>query len=122
VYRDHITKVASDLGLVAKRGDDFFSSHHVMSDIWRAIWFSQVIVADCTARNPNVFYEIGVAHTIGKPVILITQNDDDVPFDLRAISYIKYEFKPRGMEVFEARLRSTIQTVLLEQRPKSAYG
>jgi hypothetical protein len=121
VYRDHITRVTSALGLVAKRGDDFFSAHHVMSDIWRAIWYSQVIVADCTTKNPNVFYEIGVAHAIGRPVVLITQNDDDVPFDLRSTRYIKYEFKPRGMEIFESRLKSTIQTILIEQQPTSPY-
>jgi len=121
VYRDHITNVTSALGLVAKRGDDFFSAHHVMSDIWRAIWHSRLIVADCTTKNPNVFYEIGVAHTIGKPVVLITQNDDDVPFDLRSTRYIKYEFKPRGMEIFESRLKSTIQTILTERQPTSPY-
>jgi hypothetical protein len=119
VYRDHITNVTSALGLVAKRGDDFFSAHHVMSDIWRAIWHSRVIIADCTTKNANVFYEIGVAHTLGKPVILITQNDDDVPFDLRSTRYIKYEFRPRGMEIFEARLKSTIQAVLTGQQPTS---
>jgi hypothetical protein len=121
VYRDHITNVTSALGLVAKRGDDFFSVHHVMSDIWRAIWHARVIIADCTTKNPNVFYEIGVAHTIGKPVALITQNDDDVPFDLRSTRYIKYEFKPRGMEIFESRLKSTIQTILSDQQPASPY-
>jgi len=121
VYTDHIKKVADSLSLIAKRGDDFFSAHHVMADIWQAIWFSRVIVADCTGKNPNVFYEIGVAHTIGRPVILITQNDDDVPFDLRAIRYLKYKFTPRGMEEFEARLAATLRTVLNDQRPSSPY-
>ena len=121
VYLDHITNVTSALDLVVKRGDDFFSAHHIMSDIWRAIWHSRVIIADCTTKNPNVFYEIGVAHTIGKPVVLITQNDDDVPFDLRSTRYIKYAFNPRGMKTFESRLKSTIQTILTDQQPASPY-
>ena len=119
VYRDHIVKVTSALGLVAKRADDFFSVEHVVSDIWRAIWHSRAIIADCTTKNANVFYEIGVAHAIGRPVILITQTDDDVPFDLRSTRYIKYEFKPRGMKVFESRLKSTLETILSDRAPGS---
>src|SRR5262249_12547919 len=81
VWKDHIKKVVSALNLVAKRADDFFTSHAVMEDIWGAICDAKVIIADCTGRNPNVFYEIGIAHTIGKPVVLTTQNREDVPFD-----------------------------------------
>jgi hypothetical protein len=44
---------------------------------------SRVVICDCTGRNPNVFYEIGIAHTLGREVILITQNPEDIPFDLR---------------------------------------
>ena len=121
VYRDHIVKVADSLGLKAKRGDDFFSTDHVMADIWRAIWFSKAIIADCTSKNPNVFYEIGVAHTIGRPVILITQNNDDVPFDLRDIRFIKYEFTPRGMAAFEATLKETLSAIVQDLEPSSPY-
>ena len=84
-----------------------------MSDIWNAIYDARLIIADCTNRNPNVFYEIGVAHAIGQKVILITQNKDDVPFDLRHLRFIDYEYTPRGMREFESRLKQTIQTELL---------
>jgi len=53
---------------------------------------------------------------IGKPVILITQNNEDVPFDVRHMRYIQYSYTPRGMLEFEKRLAETIKTVLqLEQ-------
>jgi hypothetical protein len=116
VYEDHILNVTNSLKLVAKRADDFFGAHHIMSDVWEAINAARVIIADCTGRNPNVFYEIGVAHTLGRTVILITQNGTDVPFDLQAIRYIQYEYTPRGMSVFE---KSLAQTLKAELEPES---
>jgi hypothetical protein len=59
-----------------------------------------------------VFYEIGMAHTVGKPVILTTQNETDVPFDLRSIRYIHYRYTPPGMKEFEERLAKTIAGLL----------
>lgn len=112
VYDDHLKKVTSELKLSAARADDFFSAHSVMADVWSGIFFAKVIIADCTGRNPNVFYEIGLAHALGKPVILITQEAEDVPFDVRHIRYIQYTFTPRGMGDFEKTLGETLRTVL----------
>ena len=112
IYEDHILNVTNSLNLVAKRADDFFGAHHIMSDVWEAINSARVIIADCTGRNPNVFYEIGVAHTLGRTVILITQNGTDVPFDLQAIRFIQYEYTPRGMTVFEKSLEQTLKLEL----------
>lgn len=112
VYQDHIVKVTESLNLKVARGDDFFSTHSIMIDIWNAICAARLIVADCTNRNPNVFYEIGLAHTIGKNVVLITQNKDDVPFDLRHLRFIDYVYTPRGMIEFENRLKQTIMNDL----------
>ena len=104
VYEDHIIASARELGLLAARGDNFFTSHSVMGDIRIPIMSARAVIADCTGRNPNVFYEIGLAHAVGKPVILITQNNDDVPFDIRHLRYIQYDYTPRGMHIFEKRL------------------
>jgi hypothetical protein len=109
VWEDHIKKVVEAMGLTVKRADDFFTAHSIMADVWDAICGTRVIIADCTGRNPNVFYEIGVAHTIGKPVILTTQSADDVPFDLRHLRYIEYEYTPPGMGRFEATLTETLR-------------
>ena len=112
VYEDHIVNVANSLNLVAKRADDFFGAHHIMSDVWEAINAARVLIADCTGRNPNVFYEIGVAHTLGRTVILITQDSADVPFDLQSIRYLLYEYTPRGMAAFEKALAETLKKEL----------
>ena len=53
-----------------------------MDVIWESINRARIVIADTTTRNPNVFYEIGICHTLGKDVILITQDSEDVPFDL----------------------------------------
>lgn len=109
VYEDHIKPVTQELDLTVARADDFFTADSIVRDIWYAINACRIIVADCTGRNPNVFYEIGIAHTLGKPVILIAQTIDDIPFDLRHLRTIVYEFNPRGMQQFEEALRSTLQ-------------
>jgi hypothetical protein len=110
VYEDHIKKICSGSGLTVARADDFFAAESVISDIWSAIVNCQIVIADCTGRNPNVFYEIGIAHTIGRPTILITQNIEDVPFDLRHIRCIVYSYTPRGMNTFNENLSRTLET------------
>jgi hypothetical protein len=112
IWEDHIKNVAQSLDLKVKRGNDFFTAHSVMSDVWNAIGQARVIIADCTGRNPNVFYEIGLAHAIGKLVVLITQNTDDIPFDVGDIRHITYEHTPRGMQSFEEALIKTLKTEL----------
>jgi len=112
VYDDHIRSAAQKLNLTVARGDDFFTASSIVSDIWNAMNSCRIVIADCTGRNPNVFYEIGMAHTLGKPVIFISQNKDDIPFDIQYIRYILYEFTPRGMSEFEKSLISTIENQL----------
>jgi hypothetical protein len=111
VFQDHIRPVAAQVGWTVGRADDFFSANSVVREIWSAICNAKVIVADCTGRNANVFYEIGLAHAIGTPTILISQNLDDVPFDLRHLRAILYEYTPRGMRAFESALAATFEAV-----------
>lgn len=112
VFNDHVKVVAESLGLTSARADDFFSTESIVQDIWSAMHFAEVIVADCTSRNPNVFYEIGIGHTLGRETILITQSIDDIPFDLRHLRVIIYKFTPRGMRDFEEELHRTIKAHL----------
>jgi hypothetical protein len=109
VYEDHIKKVVKQLGLTVARADDFFAASAVISDIWNSIYAAKVIIADCTGRNPNVFYEIGIAHTLGKSVVLVARSAEDIPFDVQHLRALIYEYTPRGMEQFETKLQATIQ-------------
>lgn len=108
VYENHLSRVARDLKLSIRRADNFSGAHSIMKDIWNAIVGSKICIADCTGRNPNVFYEIGIAHTVGRPVVLITQTVEDIPFDLGYVRHIVYELTPQGMKKFEDTLRSTL--------------
>lgn len=108
VYFDHILNVCSKIGYECKRADDIFASSNIVNDIFSMIHNSEVIICDCTGKNANVFYELGVAHAMGKNVICITQNEADIPFDISQIRYIKYDYTPRGMIIFEDLLEKYI--------------
>jgi hypothetical protein len=112
VYDDHIRVTVESLHLTVARADDFFTTHAIMSDIWNSIWSARALIADCTGRNPNVFYELGMAHTVGRPVVIISQSENDVPFDIRHLRYLPYEYTPRGMKLFEANLAETLRVTL----------
>lgn len=112
VYDDHIKKVVKEANLECKRADDIFGNTAIIEDVWKNINEARIVIADLTGKNPNVFYEVGIAHTIGKDVILITQNIDDVPFDLRHLRHIQYQYTPRGMELFEQQLKNTLVNLL----------
>jgi len=83
-----------------------------MQSVWEGINRARLIIADLTGRNPNVFYELGIAHTLGKPVIMLTQSMDYVPFDLRHLRCIVYQYKPGSIEKFESALKRTVRRVL----------
>jgi hypothetical protein len=88
IYEPAIRKA----GLRAVRADaDMFATGKIMDQVWAGINAAKVLVAELTSRNPNVFYELGIAHALKKPVVLISSNEGDVPFDVRHIRVIYYD-------------------------------
>jgi hypothetical protein len=65
------------------RADEIWENPAIIQYILTLIEKSFVVFCDCSGRNPNVFYEIGISHSLGREVVLITQADEDIPFDLR---------------------------------------
>ena len=108
VYQNHISKLGEELGLVVKRADDIISAAPFMEKVWDGICAAELIIADCTQKNPNVFYEIGMAHTVGKKVVLITRSEDDIPSDIKHYDYIPYVYDPEGTELLIEKLRNFI--------------
>ncbi len=90
VYDEHLVPVLGRLGITIKRGDAFLSSQSIIDEVWSAIYHSEICIADCTGRNANVMYELGIAHTLGRPVVLISQSIDDIPFDISHRRIITY--------------------------------
>jgi len=89
----NIKKALNDNGYVCNRADEISGSTPIMNTILNEILKSQFIISDLTNQNPNVFYELGVAHTFkdAQNTILITQRVEDIPFDLRHIYNIVYD-------------------------------
>jgi hypothetical protein len=101
------------MGLTCLRADDVFAQGSLMNNMWAHIALSKVIVADCTGRNPNVFYEIGLAHAIGRAVVLITQDAGDMPFDLRHLLFIKYDRSRKGLADLRKNLQMALEAALV---------
>lgn len=110
VYNDVKSALEAD-GYVCQRADDMWVHDHIMTDIIELICTSAVIVCDLSTKNPNVFYEAGIAHTLGKEVILITQSADDVPFDLRSIRYIPYLNNAEGRGKLAQEVLARVQKI-----------
>src|SRR5437763_1454513 len=78
-------------GLTSLRADEVFSPGVFMRDVVGGILGSSVVLAELTGRNANVFYEVGLAHAFGKPVIMLTQEGNAVPSDLQGLRWIGYQ-------------------------------
>ena len=106
VYRDVIKPAFEGAGFRVLRADDISSQRNILEDIIRAIESADLIVADLTDSNQNVYYELGIAHTREKPAFLMVQNIDDVPFDLRSYRIFQYSMNLDALNEFKARLSS----------------
>jgi len=113
VFTKIILPIEEDLEITIKRGDDegLASNHHIMDEIWYLLYNTKLVIADCTGKNPNVFYELGIAHTLGKPVLVITQ-DDKAPFDIASRRIIFYKNTVGGAEELKNTLIERIRLIL----------
>lgn len=98
--------------LRCERADDIWDEPEVMQDVFSMIYRSSVVVCDFSGRNPNVCYEAGIAHTLGKNVIPIAQTKDDVPFDLAHLRFIKYLPNNEGHQTLRRSLEKKLAAVL----------
>ena len=89
-YQEIYVPAIKDAGLEPVRADELFTTGSVVEQIWEQIEKSKLLLADLSGKNPNVFYELGLAHAAKKPVIFTSSAVDDVPFDLRHLRVIIY--------------------------------
>jgi hypothetical protein len=79
-------------GIVCRRADQRFSTKPVLEKIVEQIRAADIVIADCTGNNPNVLYELGIAHALGKDVILVTQDSTAAaPSNIRPFEFVKYD-------------------------------
>lgn len=120
IYR-LIQRCCKEQGLVCERADDDVLPGKITSKIYERVGGSGIIIADMTGRNPNVFYELGLAHAISDNVILLTQSTDDVPFDLRDFVHIGYENSFDGAEKLANDLSKVLTTILRSADASTTY-
>lgn len=106
-----IKNVCSKLNIDCKRADDIWDNSILIQDVFDLIYTSKVVITDFTDRNPNVFYETGIAHTLGKIVIPITQAVSDIPFDLRHHRALTYLGNAEGLAKLETDLEKKLAKV-----------
>jgi hypothetical protein len=114
--KDWLPMVQSTIELAAKGFKCMLSVDNaapgdIMNQVWRDIRRSDVIIADLTEQNPNVFYEMGLAHALGKTIIMIKQKDAfAVPFDVSNYKY--YEYDLNDLDDLKTWLESAFRSVL----------
>lgn len=113
IYKDIVKPCVEEQNLVCRRADDIRGNTAIIHDIWKSICEARIVIADLTTENANVFYELGIAHTVGKQTILIGQKSDrKFPFDLMHLRRVIYEDTATGGQKLRTELRDTILNVL----------
>jgi hypothetical protein len=117
IYVDIVKPLMAELKLTIVRGDEFNSTRGViMEEVWAALNACRFVIAEISGGNDNVFYELGIAHTLNKPAILITQSKaaDGVPFDVRHLRYLRYENTAAGGAQLRDDLKKAVTRLLAD--------
>jgi hypothetical protein len=114
IYRMVIRPEAKKLGIDVVRIDEVNRPGIIFQDIQRKIEDAKVVIAEITAPNQNVYYEVGYAHALNKPTILLAQRGKELPFDIRSYRVIFYDDSIGGKPLVEKTLREHLHAILQE--------
>jgi hypothetical protein len=112
VYRDAIRPLVAEIGYEPFRVDEVAGPGIILNDIWNNITEASVVIAEVSEANPNVYYEIGVAHALRKPTVLLAQRGTKLPFDLGPHRCIFYDNSIPGRQRLLDALRSSLISLL----------
>ncbi len=116
VYNMGVKPVVESLKLAPMKADEMQHSRDILcGSICQPIQESRLIIADLSGRNPNVFYELGLAHGFEKEIVLIVNNIEDVPFDLRGMNIIIY----KNVSELCKKLKKRIVAIIKHQSDKT---
>ena len=104
-YKEAVT------GFNVWRSDEEYRDDVIVQTIWEKINRARFVIADCTGKNPNVFYELGIAHTLGKSVFMCSQNREDFPFDVNHIRSFEYGLKPGEIRKLKTEISKFIKSL-----------
>ena len=111
VYQRVVKPVLEGHGFQCIRADELLATGVIMQQIRALIERATIVFCDLTFDNPNVFYELGVAHTLNKPTILISQSPANIPFDVRHLRVLPYEDTKLGLLDLRDALVDTLNRV-----------
>ena len=114
LYQEVINPGVRALDLDVIRIDELAGPGIIFEDIKRQIAEAKIVVAEITAPNQNVFYELGYAHALNKPTILLAQRGKELPFDIRSYRVIFYDDSIRGKPALERNLQKHLEAILRE--------
>jgi len=112
IYKKHVKIAVESQNKTIFRVDEIFGKSPIIDEIWYYIGSSELVLADVTGRNPNVMYVLGMAHTIGKPILIMTQQIEDVPLDLRYYQYIIYDYTKNGCKELEEKILGMLKSLM----------
>jgi len=123
VYTEHIEKVVKDCGLQCKRADnnDVLAGKARMNQIWQLMCVADIVIGEFSIPNINVTYEMGIAHTLGKPMIGIVQDGHKLPFDYQHLGFVVYEDTAPGRRNLETNLKAQIEGYKKTITPDNQY-
>lgn len=102
--------ICSECGLNLYRGDEEFTHEDILANIIKYIVKSRIIIANIDGKNPNVFYELGIAHSLGKPTILISKSIENAPFDIQQNRIVLYS----NADDLKIKLSKELSRILVE--------
>jgi hypothetical protein len=112
VYKDVVKEVCKDYEVNVLRADEVSGPGLIISDIVREISAAQLVIADITPTNANVYFEVGYALALGKPTILLARKGTALPFDVAGFRVLFYEDTIGGKNRLEEGLRRHLDSIL----------
>jgi len=106
-----IQRAAENNGMEHGRADNRWDHPAIIQDVVALIDEAAIVICDCSGKNANVFYEMGIAHSLGKEVIIITQDPKDIPFDIAHLRHIRYLNNGEGLQRLEEELTARISSL-----------
>ena len=106
-----IKETCESVGMHCHRADEVWKESAIIQDVFNLIFSSIIVIADLSGKNPNVFYEVGIAHTLGKFVVPIAQSTSDISFDVGHHRVLKYSLEGDGRTELKNKLKSRLKTI-----------
>ncbi len=122
VYNNVYKSICDELDVKCIRVDEIAQPGQIMEDVLNNIKSADMIIADISSNNPNVFYELGYAHALSFNNVIVTRynNDDKIPFDVTGLRQVFYDFTPESLDNLRDRVKKFIKNLMDEHG--SAYA